>query len=554
MRPFDPRLLRRARATWPFLAVTVVLGTLLAGTVIAQAAVLSDLLAGVLAASAGLDEVGVLLSVLLGVVALRAVLLWGQEVASARASATVRSQLRSSLLGHVVALGPGWLGGQASGELAQVAARGVDALDGYFARYLPQLVLTLLVPTAVLATMAWADPLSALVVLITLPLIPFFLALVGMTTQVAQRRQWRALERLGHHFLDVVAGLATLRVFGRGRAQAERIGAVTDDYRRRTMQVLRVSFLSAFVLELAATLSVALVAVSVGLRLQAGEVPLQTALLVLLLAPEAYLPLRQVGASYHATAEGVAASTSVLDVLDTPLPERGTVTRLPAVGLLGLHLEGVAVVYAGRGRVLDPVDLDLAPGAVTALAGPSGGGKSSLLAVVLGLVPTAEGRVLLGTVDLRDADPTAWHEQVAWCPQRPALVAGTVADNVRLGCADASDADVARALRLAAADDLDPDLRLGEDGVGLSAGQRQRVGLARAFCRAEVRDAGLLLLDEPTSHLDAVTEARVATSVRELATGRCVLLVAHRGVLLEQADVVVEVGRVVEVGGRLLRS
>lgn len=542
MRPFDPRLLRRARATWGFLGLTVVLGTLLAGTVLAQAAVLSQVLAPVVLGRADLADVSGLLTVLMAVVALRAVLLWAQEVTSARASARVRSQLRAALLRHVVALGPTWLGGQASGELAQVAARGVDALDGYFARYLPQLVLTLVVPTAVLATMAWADPLSALVVLLTLPLIPFFLALVGMTTQVAQRRQWQALERLGHHFLDVVSGLATLRVFGRGAAQAERIAEVTDDYRLRTMKVLRVSFLSAFVLELAATLSVALVAVSVGLRLQAGELPLATALLVLLLAPEAYLPLRQVGASYHAAAEGVAASTRVLDVLDTPAPTRGTATRLWQVDVVGLHLEGVAVAHPGRGRVLGPTDVDVRPGVVTALVGPSGGGKSSLLAVVLGLLEPDGGRVRLGPTDLAEADPAAWHRQVAWCPQRPALLSGTVADNVRLGCPEASDAQVARALALAAADDLDPDLHLGEDGVGLSAGQRQRVGLARAFCRAEVAGAGLLLLDEPTSHLDAQTEARVAASVRELARERCVLLVAHRGALLESADVVVEVG------------
>ncbi|WP_380169277.1 thiol reductant ABC exporter subunit CydD [Jannaschia sp. R86511] len=542
MRPFDPRLLRHARATWGFLALTVGLGTLLAGAVLAQAALLSQVLARVVLGGAGPADVSRLVTALLGVVAVRALLLWAQEVASARASARVRSQLRAALLAHVVALGPGWLGGRAGGELAQVAARGVDALDGYFARYLPQLVLTVLVPTAVLATMAWADPLSALVVLLTLPLIPFFLALVGLTTQVAQRRQWQALERLGHHFLDVVAGLATLRVFGRGPAQAERIAAVTEDYRVRTMTVLRISFLSAFVLELAATLSVALVAVSVGLRLQAGELSLATALLVLLLAPEAYLPLRQVGASYHAAAEGVAAGGRALDVLDTPLPAPGVVTELWRVGAVGLRLEGVAVAYPDRGRVLGPTDVEVHPGAVTALVGPSGGGKSSLLAVVLGLVAPEQGRVLLGPTDLREADPAAWHEQVAWCPQRPALLAGTVADNVRLGCAEATDAQVDRALHLAAADALDPRQLLGEGGVGLSAGQRQRVGLARAFCRAEVTGAGLLLLDEPTSHLDAATEARVAASLRGLAAGRCVLLVAHRGALLEQADVVVEVG------------
>jgi ATP-binding cassette, subfamily C, bacterial CydCD len=551
VRPFDPRLLRRARATGPFLVLTVLVGLALASTVLAQAWLLADVLSAAFLDRADLAELRAPLTALLVVVSVRALLVWGQDAAAARASSAVKSQLRAALLRHVVALGPGWLGGQRAGGLAQVAARGIDALDGWFARYLPQLVLSVVVPLAVLAVMGWADPVSAVIVLVTLPLIPFFLALVGMTTQVAQRRQWQALERLGHHFLDVVDGLATLRVFGRGQAQADGIASVTDDYRRRTMKVLRVSFLSAFVLELAATLSVALVAVSVGLRLQAGGLELQTALLVLLLAPEAYLPLRQVGASYHAAAEGVAASTTVLDVLDTPVPAHGARRDLPGVAAAGLHVRGLSVARPGRGQVLAPTDLTVQAGEVVAVTGPSGGGKSTLLAAVLGLVEPAAGRVLLGGgeqgsgtatgVDVRDADPSAWHAQVAWLPQRPALVAGTVADNVRLGCPEADRTQVTRALHLAAADDLDPARVLGEGGAGLSAGQRQRIGLARAFVRAEVGGAGLLLLDEPTSHLDPDTEARVVRSIRDLATGRVVLVVAHRQALVRVADRVVTI-------------
>lgn len=543
MRPFDPRLLRRSRATGPFLALTVLLGTLQAGAVVAQAVLLARLLSAAFLGGADLASLRTPLLWLLVVVVARAVLVWAQDVAAARAATTVRSQLRAALLRHVVALGPSWLARQREGALTQVASRGVDALDGWFSRYLPQLVLSVLVPWAVLLAMGWADPLSAGIVLLTLPLVPFFLALVGMTTQVAQQRQWAALEHLGSHFLDVVDGLATLRVFGRGRAQADGIARVTEAYRRRTMSVLRVSFLSSFVLELAATLSVALVAVSVGLRLQAGDLSLTTALVVLLLAPEAYLPLRQVGAAYHAAAEGVAASTTVLDVLDTPLPARGTRTDVPDVATAGLHVRGLSVSFPGRGRVLGPVDLDVAAGEVVTLVGPSGAGKSTLLAAVLGLADPDAGTVLLGDVPLQGVDPDVWRRQVAWCPQRPALVTGTVADNVRLFCPEADDAAVLAALAAAAADDLDPGRELSEDGGRLSAGQRQRVGLARALCRSAVTGAGLLLLDEPTSHLDAATEARVVASLRAVAQDRAVLLVSHREALVALADRVVTVGR-----------
>ncbi len=535
----------------PFLLGTVVLGTLLAGAVVAQAVLLARVLAGAFLGGAGLGDLRVELLGLVGVVAARALLVWAQEAVSARGAAAVRAQLRARLLRHVTALGPGHPvltdPERGSGGLAQLAGRGVDALDGYFARYLPQLVLSLVVPGAVLLVMARVDPLSALTVALTLPLVPFFLALVGLTTEAAQRRQWRALERLGHHFLDVVDGLATLRAYGRGRAQAVRIAAATEDYRRRTIRVLRVSFLSSFVLELAATLSVALVAVSVGLRLNAGDVTLVAALTVLLLAPEAYLPLRQVGAAYHASAEGAAAGRRVLDVLDEPVPARGAGLLVAARGCSPLVVDGVSVAHAGRGVVVPPTTLAVRPGEVVALTGPSGSGKSSLLAAVLGLVPVTAGRVLLGGTDLAAVDPAAWHARVAWVPQRPALVAGTVADNVRIGAPDASDAAVRRALALAGAADLDPARVLGEDGEGVSGGQRQRIGLARAFCRAEAGPDGgadVLLLDEPTSHLDAATEAVVVASLRALAPGRCVLVVAHREALVAAADRVVEVASV----------
>ncbi|OEV26557.1 cysteine ABC transporter permease, partial [Streptomyces nanshensis] len=327
----------------------------------------------------------------------------------------------------------------------------------------------------------------------------------------------------------------TLKVFGRAKAQADNIRTITADYRRATLRTLRLAFLSSFALELLATISVALVAVSIGTRLVHGDLDLHTGLMVLILAPEAYLPLRQVGTHYHAAAEGLAAAESVFEVLERPMPPSGT-ARVDVSGA-AVTLEGVAVQHEGRaGRSLPPTDLVLHPGETVALTGPSGGGKSTLLSVLLGFTPPTEGRVLVGGVPLAELNLAAWHRQIAWVPQHPYLFAGSVADNVRLARPDAGAAAVARALADAGAPDLDPALELGESGTGLSAGQRRRVALARAF----LADRPLVLLDEPTAALDGATEAAVLPAVRRLTKGKTVVLVTHRPALSAAADRVFE--------------
>ncbi len=318
--PVDPRLLRYARAARGYLVVTVALG--LAGTalILAQA----GLLAHALATAARGEVAGALagtLIVLLIVVLLRAAVSYGGEVSALRAAAAVKSQLRGALTARALRLGPGWLGRQRAGEVATLSTRGLDGLDSYFARYLPQLVLGVLVPIAVVARVAAADWISAVVIAVTLPLIPVFAVLVGWHTKARTRRQWRSLAILGGHFLDVVEGLPTLKVFGRARAQEEVIAKVTDDYRKTTMATLRIAFLSALVLELAAAVATALVAVEVGLRLLYGHLGYETALLVLLLTPEAFLPLRAAGAQFHASMEGAAAAGRAFEILDTPVPD-----------------------------------------------------------------------------------------------------------------------------------------------------------------------------------------------------------------------------------------
>jgi ATP-binding cassette, subfamily C, bacterial CydD len=433
----------------------------------------------------------------------------------------------------VLRLGPAWLGGQRTGEITTLATRGLDGLDPYFARYLPQLALACLVPLAVVVRVALADWISALIIVVTLPLIPVFTVLVGRPARARAQRQWLLLARLGGHFLDVVEGLTTLKVFGRARPQAEVIGQVTDEHRTATMSVLRVAFLSALVLELTAALATALVAVEIGLRLLGGHIGYETALVVLLLTPEAFLPLRALALHFHASMEGMAAAGRVCDLLEIPPPRAATGPGASAgvdLRRQDVTLDAVCLAYPGRDRpALDGVSLAIAPGERILLTGPSGAGKSSLLALLLRFAEPSGGRIEAGGVPLRSIAMPAWRRQVTWVPQRPVLMSGTVAANIALGQAGAGRDAIASAAGLAGADGFiralpdGYDTPLGERGLRLSAGQRQRIAIARAF----LRDAPLLLLDEPVAHLDPVTAAQILDAVERLMAGRTVVLVSH---------------------------
>lgn len=540
VKPIDPRLFRYARATRLFLMAVVGLGAVGAALVIAQAMLIAEVVVGAFQHRMSVGELGTPLLLLVAVAVGRALVSWLTELAAHRASAAVKSELRRRLLERSVELGPGWLSGQRTGSLVALATRGVDALDDYFSRYLPQLGLAIVVPVAVLARIVTEDWVSAAIIVGTLPLIPLFMVMIGWATQFRMDRQWQLLSRLSGHFLDVVAGLPTLKVFGRAKAQAESIRRITGEYRQATMRTLRIAFVSSFALELLATLSVALVAVTIGMRLVHGDMDLYIGLVVLVLAPEAYLPLRQVGAQYHAAAEGLAAAEEIFAVLETPVPSQGT-ADVPSDALA---FDGVTVRYPGRSvDAVADVSFTVNSGETVALVGPSGSGKSTLLNALLGFVRPTEGRVHVGGVDLTDVDLEQWRSRIAWVPQRPQLYAGTIAENVRLARPDADDTAVRRALADAGALDFVDALpegigsMLGEDGAGLSAGQRQRLALARAF----LADRPVLLLDEPTAALDGATEAEVVEAVRRLAVGRTVLLVVHRPALLAVADRVVRV-------------
>lgn len=486
----------------------------------------------------------------------RALLTSGCGVIAANLAATVKQSLRGDLLAAAGHRGPVWLAGQRAGELATLTGRGLDALDGYFAGYLPQLVLSVTVPIAVLVTLATADLTSAIIVLVTLPLIPVFGILIGWQTRVATERQWHRLQRLGGHFLDMVTGLPTLKAFRRAHAQVAAVRDMADRHRVATMRTLRIAFLSALVLELVATISVALVAVPVGLRLLGGGLTLSTALLVLLLVPEAYAPLRLAGSRFHASMEGLTAVDQAFTLL-SPLDGR---TRSPISSFEEIVFEDVSVVYSAkdltlsatdivghagelqgrRATALSGVDLVIRRGDRIALTGPSGGGKSTLLMLLLGFVRPTSGRILVDGVDLSTLDTAPL---VAWVPQRAHLFAGTLASNIALGT-PAPRALVEEAARNAALP-LDLDRPLGERGSGVSSGERQRIALARAF----LRDAALLLLDEPTARLDRVSEEAVVDATLRLAADRTAVLVAHRPALLTVATRVlrIEDGRVNEL-------
>ena len=530
--------------------MTVGLGAAGTALILLQAGLLATALAGA-ARGIGIGALAGTLAWLGVVLAGRAAAAAGGEAAALRAAAEVKSGLRRRLSAHALRLGPAWLGGQRAGEITALATKGLDGLDAYFARYLPQLMLAVVVPLAVLVRVAFADWISAVIIAATLPLIPLFGILIGWHTRAQTQRQWRLLALLGGHFLDVVSGLPTLKLFGRARAQAEVIEEVTSAHRKATMTTLRVAFLSSLVLELTAALATALVAVEIGLRLLYGHVSYQTALLVLLLTPEAYLPLRNAGGQFHASTEGTTAAQRAFEILDTPLPVRrgvpgGSSPRgqqsppsAPAAATSAdadlsredIALRAVTLSYPGRGRpALDEVSLTIRPGEQIILTGPNGAGKSSLLALLLRFATPTSGAITAGSVDLAEIPADRWRSQIAWVPQHPHLFTATVAENIALGEPGARREDIAAAARLAGADEFIRRLRDGYDTVltegarSLSAGQRQKLALARAF----LRRAPVLLLDEPTAHLDPVSADRVMAALEDQLADRTVVLVTHR--------------------------
>ncbi len=554
----DPRLLRAAAAVRLALALTVLLGTLGGVAIVAQAWLLSRAIDRVFIGGQSLAGVETLLLLFLVLAGLRAVLAWSSELTAHHVADQVKADLRHRLAAHLLALGPAYVQGERSGELTATLVDGVEALDAYFRQYLPQLALAALVPLAVLLFVFPLDPVSGIILLLTAPLIPIFMILIGSAAEALTRRQWTALGRMSAHFLDILQGLSTLKALGRSREQLRSIAAVSDRYRRTTMGVLRVTFISALVLEMVATLSTAVVAVQVGLRLLYGQLAFEQALFVLVLAPEFYQPLRLLGARFHAGMQGTAAAARLWDILDAePQAVKRAAPILEAsvpFPPLPIVLDDIHLAYdEGTRPALRGVSLTLAPGEKVALVGPSGAGKSTVAYLLLRFLEPDRGTITAGGRPLAAVEPAAWRRHVAWVPQRPALFYGTVADNIRLGRPQAGPDEVMWAARQANADEFvrhlpqGYDTLLGERGARLSGGQIQRLALARAF----LQDAPLLLLDEATANLDPEVEQLIQEALERLLRGRTALIIAHRLHTIYRADriLVLDAGRVVEQGG-----
>jgi thiol reductant ABC exporter CydD subunit len=544
MRALDRRLLRSSRVARLHLLVATVLGVIVAAATLAQALLLAHVVARVFREHATLEGVRWPLVAVALVGLLRGLAAWGSDVSGRIGAARVMSDLRSRLVSKLAADGAPFADGTRGGELSAMAVQGVDALETYFARYLPQLVIAVLAPLTVLAWVVFVDPVSAAILAATVPLIPFFMVLIGKTAERYARARFRALSHLSGRFLDLVRGLPTLRAFNRAEAEAASLQAAGERYRSETMGTLRIAFLSALVLELLAMLGTAMVAVVVGTRLAQGAgISFEHALAVVILAPELYLPLRQLGAQFHSAADGLAATAPIFDALE--LPPAVAVDRrslaVPDLTRSAVRFEGVAYSYRARPEpVLDGLSLELRPGERVALLGPSGSGKSTVASLLLRFADPGSGRVLVGDRDLRDVDLEGWRRSLAWLPQRPHLFADTIAGNIALADPSASRDQVRRAAVAAGAGFIEelPDgfeTCIGEGGTQLSAGQARRIGLARAL----LRDAPLLVLDEPTAHLDADTAAAVGDAIMRASAGRTTLLITHDEALARRADRVI---------------
>ncbi len=547
MKPLDKRLLTYAKDARTYIAFLGVTGLLSAVLVIAQILLISGSISPVIDGSKSFDDVAFLLVILAGVIAARLLVTYLQEAYGHRAALRVIAELRTRVIKHAGDLGDRWLSRGHTSSTVTLVTDGLDDLEPYFVKFLPQLVLMMTVTPTTLAVILWLDWISALAIVICIPLIPIFMILVGRMTQTYSNARLASMQRLGQQLLDLLAGLTTLKALGREQGPRRRVKDLGDDYAAKTMQTLYVAFLSGAVLEFLATLSTALVAVEVGLRLVYGNLDLFSGLAIIMLTPEVFKPLREVGSQFHASANGVAASQQVFDVLEEPLTMDPGGVPAPDLRASTIEINNLSVKAPGRATVA-PHNLNatIEPGKITVLRGPSGSGKSTTAAVLLQLLHPTSGEVTIAGEPLDSVEQETWWQQITWVPQRPAIVPGTVLDNLGLAAEPGIVPEPAlkKAAQLTGFDNVVATLpagwntMLGQGGVGLSVGQRQRLALTRAL----VSSRPLVLLDEPSAHLDAMSEKYVIQSVQALrAGGHTVVVIAHRSAIVALADTVIDV-------------
>lgn len=551
---------------WTWLATG--LGTVMGLCIIAQAGLLARIIHQAFIAGVPRSELTVLFGLFVGVILLRAALFWVREVCGQKASSLVRGHLRRQLLDHLQRLGPAYVGSKQTAQLAGVVMERVESLHGYIAHYLPQKNLALLLPAMIAAAAFTVSWMVGLVFLLTAPLIPLFMIMIGRGADKLNRKNFHQLERMSAHFLDTLQGLVTLKIFQRSQPEAQRIAASSDSYRQGTMAVLRVAFLSSAVLEFLTSVAIAMTAVYLGLSylnyldfgLYARELTLETGLFLLLLAPDMYQPLRELGTHYHARAEALGAATEIHQLLARPAPAwsapgASAPTAWAVAASRAIKLECRQVGYAydhGRRPALTDLSLEVPAGQWLAIVGASGAGKTTLLNLLLQFLPQQQGEILVDGIPLRHFSRQAWHQRIAWIPQQPALFHGSVAANITLDNPDITAETIEESARraglctAAGVFEIDLTTNVGEQGAQLSGGQVRRVALARAFAR----NAQLLLLDEPTAGLDEDNEQGIIRSLRELAPGRTLIMLTHRLAAARAADriAVIEDGTVVEQG------
>ncbi|EPD32483.1 thiol reductant ABC exporter, CydD subunit [Propionimicrobium lymphophilum ACS-093-V-SCH5] len=543
--PLDKRLVQRATATRNFLVAVALTGIGTSLLVIVQAWLIAKAVGGSFdRAQEGLPGmlpgIAKYAGLLILVFAARGVLSWLDSWLGHRASAKVKSQLRRDIM--AARLSRPADSSTPSGTLITLLTKELDALDGYFAKYLPQLAKAATIPIIVVAVILLADWQSAVICVVTVPLIPIMMALIGWKTQDQVNRRFKVQSRLANHFADLVSGLQTLQVFGRAKAQIKGLKVSEDASRKETMKTLRLAFLSSGVLELLATLSVALVAVTIGFRVVYGHVDLTNSLFVLVLAPEVFLPVRMVGQLFHDSANGTAAANAALNYIERAESGLGSGTEAPgSLTSAEIVFDEVTMRYPNADEdSLTNFSMTLRPGEVTALVGRSGGGKTTTLSLLLGFEQPTSGQITVDDAPLSQLNLGAWREQIAYVAQEPGMINGTIADNIRLGDPEATEEQMRSALDRSGGELLDLSRHVGDDAEGLSAGERRRVAMARALLRIELGGANLLVLDEPTAGLDQKTEARVVDSLRSSGVGA--LIVTHRDAILNLADQVIEVG------------
>lgn len=554
----DARLLNWAGKAGIYILLVILAGFVGGLFIIFQALQVSKIINAVFLGGSTLQQVMPWMQLLLGIILARAGFTLVGELAANASARRVKVSLRQLLVEKLMCLGPAYTHDCQSGELSALINEGVEALDAYFSQFLPQLILSAVVPLSVLVIVFPMDALTGLILTLTAPLIPIFMILIGKTTEAMTNHQWTTLSRMSGFFLDTLQGLTTLKQLNQSIFQAERISNVSERYRKATMAVLRITFLSAMVLELIGTLSTAVVAVEIGLRLLYGHIGFEGAFFILIITPEFYFPLRQLGLRFHASATGVAAAKKIFEVLDQPEPVDLSANstkdcRTILMNDFTLHYEQVSYRYAGRAQdAVQEISFELHRGETLALVGASGSGKSTTAQFLLRFLTPQSGRILLNGQDINRLQLDCWRSAIAWVPQQPTLFSGSIADNIRLGKPGASEAEVRVAARQVRLDEWVESLpqqyetQVGEGGARLSGGQSQRVALARAF----LKDAPLIVLDEPTAHLDPEQEVLVWEATLALCKGHTVVVIAHRLSTVELADqiLVLENGRIVQKG------